>query len=281
VPRWVRQELGLPRDRERMLLDGIEELTARHERLWEASKTAAINALVASFTERMNRLRQELSARDATVANITQYFERLVSDLTNRARQDPKTRLMNFNAFVDQVQFYLTHEQRGRWCAVGLVDLRAFKFYNDTLGHEVGDRLIEAVARLLALHVRAEDLVARDEGNGRELHARFGGDEFCFLIPNLDDPAIAAGIANRFAAAVAGYDWAGIDERLGKRPLRVDIGVACFLLGRLTDRRKAGGQLVQDLLVHADRLMYDAKAAQASQAYPIALRLEDGTLVPA
>ena len=62
---------------------------------------------------------------------------------------------MNFGRFTEQLESFLALEQRGRWCAVGLVDITGFKWYNDALGHAVGDRIIERVAALLREQVRS------------------------------------------------------------------------------------------------------------------------------
>ncbi len=141
------------------------------------------------FADRMRRMREELAARDTTVSSITRYFEALVADLTDRADRDPKTRLINFQRFIERLEAFLAMEQRGAWCAVGLADIRSFKAYNDVFGHALGDRVIDRVARLLREKARAHDVLAQDTpaDGRRELHARFGGDEFCFLIPTLDD----------------------------------------------------------------------------------------------
>jgi diguanylate cyclase (GGDEF)-like protein len=278
VEAWAREALQLPPDQHRKVVEGIDALLLRHQRMWERSKADAINALIATFTDQIDELKREISARDDTVSNVTQYFERIVKELTIRASHDPKTRLMNFARFLEEVQAYLALEQRGRWCAIGLVDINSFKWYNDTLGHVVGDQIIERVARLLQEHVRAADLVAHD--SRRELHARFGGDEFCFLIPDLDDTSVASSIANRFRDAVGRHDWTCEDSRLAERPVTVDIGVACLLLGSLSERRRIGPQLARELLARADRLMYQAKGDRAGHAYPLALRLENMTLVP-
>src|SRR5690349_1983824 len=183
---WVRDRLHLTASHEQSLLDAIDSVFLQHERLWQQSKQEAIQAVSAGFTERMNRLRQELSARDATVSSIAKYFEDLVADLTDRVHRDPKTRLMNFRRFIEQLEAFLALEQRGRWCAVGLVDLTSFKWYNDTLGHAMGDQIIDRVARLLREQIRSDDLIAQESPHedaetrmGQELHARFGGDEFC------------------------------------------------------------------------------------------------------
>src|SRR4029079_15797534 len=135
----------------------------------------------------MTALRHEIVERDATVSNISHYFERLVSELTDKTRRDPKTKLMNLGRFMEQRESFLALEQRGRWCAVGLVDITSFKWYNDALGHAVGDRIIERVAALLREQVRSDDLLAQERLGPRneDLHARFGGDEFCFLIPDI------------------------------------------------------------------------------------------------
>src|SRR4029079_1417497 len=132
-----------------------------------------------------------------------------VADLTDKSQRDPKTKLMNFASFTEQLESFLSFEQRGRWCAVGLVDITSFKWYNDALGHAVGDRIIVRVAQLLREQVRSEDLLAQERPGRqlRELHARFGGDEFCFLIPDLLEESQAYAIGERFREAVERYDW--------------------------------------------------------------------------
>src|SRR5688572_18694215 len=223
---WVRDRLHLGAAQEQALLEAIDSVFLQHERLWQQSKEEAIQAVSAGFTERMNRMRDELTARDATVSSIAKYFEDLVADLTDRVHRDPKTRLMNFRRFVEQLEAFLALEQRGRWCAVGLVDITSFKWYNDTLGHALGDRIIDRVARLLREQVRSDDLIAQEAPDPRaaqELHARFGGDEFCFLIPELDHPNDAWVIAERFREAVERFDWTSEDARLSQKPVRVDV----------------------------------------------------------
>jgi len=227
-------------------------------------------------------MREELTARDATVSSIARYFEELVADLTDRVHRDPKTRLMNFRRFVEQLEAFLALEQRGRWCAVGLVDITAFKWYNDTFGHALGDRIIDRVARLLREQVRSDDLIAQETGDVRgsqELHARFGGDEFCFLIPDLDQFSAAWVIAERFREAVQRYDWSAEDRRLSEHPVHVDVGVVCLLLGPVAERRPFARQLAHELLARADHLMYEAKGLGGDgHVSPVRVRVVDGTL---
>jgi len=279
--RWVRERLRLAVGEEQALLDAIDGVFLQHERLWQQSKQDAIQAVSAGFAERLKRMRDELTARDATVSSIARYFEELVADLTDRVHRDPKTRLMNFRRFVEQLEAFLALEQRGRWCAVGLVDITSFKSYNDTFGHALGDKIIDRVARLLREQIRSDDLIAQETADAhaaQELHARFGGDEFCFLIPDLDEFSAAWVIAERFREAVECYDWGAEDRRLAGQPVHVDVGVVCLLLGPVAERRPYARQLAHELLARADRLMYGAKALGDGHVSPVRVRAVNGTL---
>ena len=280
--RWVHERLHLSGSQEHALLEAIDGVFLQHERNWQQSKQEAILAVSAGFTDRINKMREELSAKDATVSSISRYFEDLVADLTDRVHRDPKTRLMNFRRFVEQLEAFLALEQRGQWCAVGLVDITSFKWYNDTLGHAVGDKIIDRVARILREQIRSEDLIAQEspgQRGGQELHARFGGDEFCFLIPDLDQFSGAWVIAERFREAVERYDWVSEDPRLIEKPVHVDVGVVCLKLGSVNERRAIARQIAHDLLGRADKLMYEAKADGSSEIHPVRVKIETGELV--
>ena len=283
---WIGDRLQLPSGLEAELVAAIDAVFTRHERLWQESKQEAIQALSSGFADKMARAKTELSARDATVSSISRYFEALVADLTDKSHRDPKTKLMNFGRFTEQLESFLALEQRGRWCAVGLVDITGFKWYNDALGHAVGDRIIERVAQLLREQVRSDDLLAQErpgaldqERRNPDLHARFGGDEFCFLIPDLEQYHLAHAIAERFREAVERHDWSQEDRRLSAQPVRVDVGVVCLSLGRVAERRFIARRLAADLIQRADKLMYEAKGERASHIYLMRLKLEDGMLV--
>src|SRR5213079_2225265 len=159
---WVHTHLRLSATLEAELLAAIDAVFMRHERLWQESKQEAIQALSAGFADKMTRVKHELSAKDATVSSISRYFEQLVADLTDKSHRDPKTKLMHLGRFTEQLESFLGLEQRGRWCAIGLVDITGFKWYNDALGHAVGDRIIERVAQLLREQARSDDLLAQE-----------------------------------------------------------------------------------------------------------------------
>jgi GGDEF domain-containing protein len=278
---WVREQLALAPALETALIAAIDAVFTRHERLWQESKQEAIQALSAGFADKMAHVQTELSAKDATVSSISRYFEGLVADLTDKSHRDPKTKLMNFGRFTEQLESFLALEQRGRWCAVGLVDITGFKWYNDALGHTAGDRIIERVAALLREQVRSDDLLAQERAGPRsqDLHARFGGDEFCFLIPDLAACHQAHAIGERFREAVERYDWTIEDRRLAVQPVRVDVGVVCLWLGRLADRRFIARRLAADMIQRADKLMYEAKSERANHIYLLRAKLTDGVIV--
>ena len=277
---WIKDQLHLTPAQQDSLLQAVDSVIARHEVMWQASKQEALQAMSTGFSDRMRRMRDELAARETTVSSITKYFEQLVADLTDRAHRDPKTRLMNFRRFIERLEQFLEIEQRGHWCAVGLVDIRSFKSFNDTFGHALGDRIIERVARLLCEQIRAQDIVAGDGASdeSHELHARFGGDEFCFLIPDLTDARDGWIIAERFRTAVERYDWTREDDRLTPGCVSVDVGVVSLKLGPVEQRRLAARQLAHDLLSRADRAMYLAKMERAQHVEPVRVRINDGVL---
>jgi diguanylate cyclase (GGDEF)-like protein len=277
---WVVEHFDVSGERASELMRAIDSVVAGQRQLIEESKLEAIRALTEGFAAKMERLQQQLSERDVTVSNIARYFEEVVAELTEKSHRDPKTKLLNFDWFMERVESFLAVEQRVRWCGVGVVDISSFKTYNDTLGHAVGDRIIERVAQILSDQIRSEDFLALERrGTSRDLHARFGGDEFCFLIPDLPGCAEAVEIAGRFKAAVEGHDWSRDDERLAERPVRVDVGVVCLRLGPVAERRGVARKLAAELIHRADTLMYDAKGRRSDRVHPSAVKVENGELV--
>ena len=277
---WIRTRLSLDLQTELDLLEAIDEVLTRQRQLVEESKTEAIQALTEGFTDKMERLQGQLSEKDTTVSNIARYFEDVVAELTEKSHRDPKTKLLNFNWFMERLESYLAVEQRVRWCGVGVVDITSFKRYNDTLGHAVGDCIIERVAAILSDQIRSQDLIALERRNEtRDLHARFGGDEFCFLIPHLPGCAQATEIAERFKQAVERHDWSREDTRLAEVPVKVDVGVVCLRLGPVSERRGVARHVASDLIQRADVLMYEAKSRQSSHVYAAAVEVVDGKLV--
>ena len=159
---WVRDTMPLTEPLQELLLTAIDRVLTRQEQRWQSSKQDAMRALSQGFANQLSQLKMQLAAKDATVANISEYFETLVSNLNEKAGRDPKTNLLNFPRFQEALSILLATERRGHRCAIGLIDIARFKWYNDTCGHLVGDQIIEKVSTLLRQHMRDRDLVAKE-----------------------------------------------------------------------------------------------------------------------
>lgn len=97
---------------------------------------------------------------------------KLMDRLAEMARIDGLTGLPNRRVWDEELIRGLERAHRtGRPCAIGLIDLDHFKRYNDTHGHQAGDRLLREAAQSLAQRMRAGDLIAR-----------YGGEEFAVLL---------------------------------------------------------------------------------------------------
>jgi diguanylate cyclase (GGDEF)-like protein len=277
LERWIAEELQAPEDQKVALATSLGVVFERQRRLWQESKHEAVQALSSGFAHKAARLHSQILAREATVSNVARYFEEIVAELTEKANRDPKTKLMNFNRFMERLESYLAIEQRASWCAAGVVDITSFKWYNDTLGHAAGDRIIDRVARLLDEQIRSRDLIAKDVAS-RDLHARFGGDEFSFLLTDLPGVEAAVGVADRFRRAVASYSWQELHPTLATRPVVVDVGLVCLQLGVLEERRGAARALAEQLVHWADQLMYGAKGSRANRVYRLTAAIDQGRL---
>jgi diguanylate cyclase (GGDEF)-like protein/PAS domain S-box-containing protein len=153
--------------------------------------------------------------------------------LHQRAQTDLLTGIANRGALFDALNRRL---EDGPGCALLFCDLDHFKVVNDEHGHAVGDRILAEVALRLAALAGPDDVVAR-----------FGGDEFVILCPQLDEGALAS-LAVRVAAGV-GEPFPGPE---GPLTVGVSIGIA---VGR-------PGETADDLIGRADRAMYGAKTHQ-------------------
>jgi diguanylate cyclase (GGDEF)-like protein/PAS domain S-box-containing protein len=160
----------------------------------------------------------------------------LEEQLRQLAFHDPLTLLANRNLFRDRVQHALTIAHRGHAClAVMFLDLDNFKNINDSLGHDAGDRLLQAVAHRVLQTTRSSDTVAR-----------LGGDEFAVLMEGVERSSEVGRVADALIAAL------NMPFQLDGREVRVGASV-----GVAFSAAEAGAE---ELLSNADIAMYHAKA---------------------
>ncbi len=175
----------------------------------------------------------------------------LEEQLRQLAFHDPLTLLANRNLFRDRVQHALTLAQRGpSSVAVMFLDLDNFKNINDSLGHDAGDRLLQAVAQRIIKTTRSSDTVAR-----------LGGDEFAVLIEGIATIAEVQRLADGLIATLnIPFPLNGMEVRVG-----ASIGVAF-------SGNESG---TETLLSNADIAMYHAKAAGKNRHVTFQTQMQD------
>lgn len=130
--------------------------------------------------------------RGAQIAKMSIESNEAREKLEDMALRDGLTELPNRTLFDDRLQHVIaTAKRTGARFALGLLDLSRFKEINDELGHAAGDRLLKEVASRLQRVVRPQDTIAR-----------MGGDEFLFLITDIEDRDAAQRVAERFLGAL-------------------------------------------------------------------------------
>ena len=164
-------------------------------------------------------------------------FERKLTEdhIRHRALHDPLTGLPNRTLFMDRLGHALKHLRRRESCAaILLLDLDDFKLVIESLGHDVGDELLAAVAPRLKQTVRGSDTVAR-----------FGADQFGVLLDDVGGEHDAVEMAERIAAVFTRPFVLGGEEHF----VTTSIGISLAL----------GGERAEDLVRDADAAMHRAK----------------------
>ncbi|BCY05897.1 hypothetical protein L3i22_009850 [Actinoplanes sp. L3-i22] len=172
--------------------------------------------------------------------------------LARQTYRDPLTGVGNRKMFLERAEHELFEASR-TMTAVIVVDLDGFRELNDTYGHEVGDELLRAAADRLAANVRANDVVAR-----------LDGDEFVVLLPGLEDEQAAVAVAERVLTEL-------------HRPLEV-AGMQMTVRASAGVALTAGGSGVDHVLREADQALHSAKldgGASARKFDPEVFALEE------
>ena len=185
-----------------------------------------------------------------SLADVTKLEERICdlesskADLESLAMRDPLTGVFNrralFEAFED---LYCVSSSKGTDFGCIMADIDHFKSFNDRYGHAVGDQVIQVVAKILSATLRPTDILGR-----------YGGEEFCILLPG-QGPEGVAKAAERLRLAVEARASQAV-RTTGDNRITLSFGVSCFSLG-------ATGPL--ELVDQADKALYTAKQAGRNQ----------------
>jgi len=217
-----------------------------HDYLWRAIAVSIaivfllFGLLMVAFRQR--RLYNVLTASEQEKRNLISQLEKEKTRALLQASHDYLTGIPNRRLFYEMAETELSRAKRSRKLyALFFLDLDKFKLINDSLGHAVGDVLLQGVARRLRESLREYDLLAR-----------LGGDEFVILISEMASEADIAKIAAKLVDVIRlpFIDLDGNDIEVSP-----SIGIALY---------PRDGQHVETLLTHADFAMYSAKSAGAA-----------------
>jgi diguanylate cyclase (GGDEF)-like protein/PAS domain S-box-containing protein len=198
---------------------------AKQQRQWSSSEHSVLGMMATSISSALQR--------EATEAQIR-----------HRALHDTLTDLPNRRLFEQTLQQALQESHYPRYqLAVMFLDLDRFKTINDTLGHGIGDRLLQLLAQRLLDCVQAEGLIAR-----------WGGDEFVILLPQLSDLEQINQLADRILESVATVFLLDDNE------LYVTVSIGITLLN-------SNNREPEILIRQADAALYQAKELGKNQYY--------------
>ena len=174
-------------------------------------------------------------------ATYALYRRRKEIDLTRIALRDPLTGLGNRILFYEQARLLAAQARRDRttFCLV-YIDIDDFKPVNDTLGHQVGDRLLQEFAGRLDNRIRSSDVISR-----------LGGDEFAVIFPKVESIDAARPVIDQLLTTLSRpYEIDGKTIEVG-----ASVGAALF---------PDDADNIEDLIHLADARMYEEKARRGT-----------------
>ena len=168
-------------------------------------------------------------------------------ELEEETRRDSLTGVYN-RAHLDHVLVReFENASRHKWpLSIAFADLDSFKSINDRFGHQAGDRILQATARILRSNTRESDLLAR-----------YGGEEFVVVLP-ATDAATAQVVCERIVAA-----FRNTEHMIGSDQATVTISIGCATHGE-----QASFANIADFINAADQALYTAKLRGRNRTVP-------------
>lgn len=211
--------------------------------LQSSPDVSTLDQLVDGVIDEMQHLLLNNQAMEQSLSAMGQEVQNLKTEMENlslAAMTDQLTSLHNRRAYEIAIQDHIhrAEEQQTR-CSLLLIDIDRFKLFNDTYGHQVGDKVLAYVALALKQCVRGDDFVAR-----------YGGEEFVVLLPNThfhDALQVAETLRERISERRLAI---GKDKKLSLGAITVSIGLASL----------QKGDDAETLFSRADKALYEAKS---------------------
>ena len=212
-----------------------EEAADLREKVTEQD-TKAKDAHSAATEAQLRDANEHLVVATVRAQTMTDAAEQTAALMTHKAGHDFLTGLPNRMLLTDRLAQAITRAQRhDKKVALMYLDLDHFKQINDSLGHEVGDQLLQSAAKRLQTCVRLSDTVSRQ-----------GGDEFVVLLPEVDEVQGAVRTAKKLIAAMTE------PHLIGGHRLHVTLSIGVSLY-------PDDGKNVETVFRNADTAMYHAK----------------------
>ncbi len=195
----------------------------------------ALQSMSGTLMQRKNALAQSNAVLEQTVTARTAELVRSNEELHRLSRRDALTGAFNRLAAKERLHAEFARMKRAQIpYAVLMMDIDYFKRVNDTFGHDTGDKVLQAVARVLQIHLRETDFLAR-----------FGGEEFIALLPNTELHS-ASEVAEKLRSTVA------LAPSATGHPVTLSIGLAMATPNDASE---------DDAVHRADDFLYRAKNA--------------------
>jgi diguanylate cyclase (GGDEF)-like protein len=232
----ARREAALAR-REAAVLVDEQAILRRREAADQRDEAARAKAALGARTAvRLREANERLVVATVSAQTMTEAAEQATAQISYMAEHDFLTGLPNRSLLTDRLaQSIALAKRRGKRVALMYLDLDHFKHINDSLGHAVGDQLLQSAAKRLQACVRDSDTVSRQ-----------GGDEFVVLLTEVEAVRDAALAAEKLIAAMAAPHLIG-GHRLD---VTLSIGISLY---------PDDGKNVETVLRNADTAMYHAK----------------------
>ncbi len=226
-----REDVVQAREGEAHVREGRAATRENEIRTAETQQSATVDQMT-----RLQQANANLVVATIEARKLAEQVQTAKVELDHLAHHDVLTGLPNRILLYDRLAHAIALARRsGKQLAVMFMDLDRFKHINDSLGHTVGDQLLQSVGQRLQGCVRQSDTISR-----------LGGDEFVVLLPDIDHPEDAALSAQKMIAAMA------LPHRIDQHDLHIgaSIGISIY---------PEDGQDAETLIKHADTAMFHAK----------------------